>query len=131
MRLNLDSPLYSNYYTLFNSRSFQLYLFDYILTLLFLDIILVLYRNLRLKILDESILYRVDRSCIFIDIIESYGNRYILIVSSHLSYGQNSTNRLYLSIDIPPKLWIETKSIEKSAKCATNTDLIPTSINTI
>ena len=65
------------------------------------------------------------------DMMDGHGNRYILVVTSHPSHGQNSTNRLYLPMDMPPIPWIGTKYMEKPAKCATNIDPIPTPINTI
>ena len=36
------------------------------------------------------------------DMMNRHGNRYILMVTSHPSHGQNSTNRLYLPMDMPP-----------------------------
>ena len=65
------------------------------------------------------------------DMTDGHGNRYILVVTSHPSYGQNPTNRLYLSMDMPPKLWIGTKFMEKLAKCVINIDPIPIPINII
>ena len=65
------------------------------------------------------------------DMMESQGNRYLLMVASHPSHGQTPTNRLYLSMDISLQPWIETIFTEKSAKCAINTNPILTSVNII
>ena len=65
------------------------------------------------------------------NMMDGHGNRYLLVVASHPSYGQNPINRLYHFMDIPLQSWIETKSMKKSAKYAINIDLILILINVI
>ena len=40
------------------------------------------------------------------DMMDSHGNRYILMVTSHPSHGQNPTNVRYLSMDLSSHPWI-------------------------
>ena len=65
------------------------------------------------------------------DTTHIHGNRYILVVASHPSHGQNPINRLYYLMDMLLNSWIETKFMKKLAKCAININLILTLINAI
>ena len=62
------------------------------------------------------ILYYAGGSPTTMDITDSHGNRYILVVTLRPSHRQNSTNRLYLPMNITLYLWTSTKLIEKLVK---------------